>query len=79
VTDQVEVVIADELLRTLHDHAIVLSTSPSPLVANWGRHLLEDWRSLELLAEKQRSVQSTPVLSSREQRENNAIPAWRIR
>jgi hypothetical protein len=54
VTDQVTVVIADELLRTLHDHAIVLSTSPNPLVANWGRHLLEDWRSLELIAEKQR-------------------------
>ncbi|HEY2594605.1 MAG TPA: hypothetical protein VGK33_11955 [Chloroflexota bacterium] len=54
MTDQVTVVIADELLRTLHDHAIVLTTSPSPLVANWGRHLLEDWRSLELLAEKQR-------------------------
>ena len=49
-----EVIISARLLSILHDEAVRLTTSPSPLVANWGRHLLEDWRSLELLAEKQR-------------------------
>ena len=45
-----------ELLIVLHDAASRMAQDPNPLIANWGRHLLEDWRSLELLAEKQRSA-----------------------
>jgi hypothetical protein len=50
-----EVIIAERLLTVLHDEGGRLTEAHSPLLANWGRHLLEDWRSLELLAEKQRA------------------------
>jgi hypothetical protein len=50
----VDIVISDQLLTVLHDQAVRLISSPNPLLANWGGHLLEDWRSLELLAERQR-------------------------
>jgi hypothetical protein len=53
--DEAEVIISGRLLQVLHDEAVRLSEAPSPLLANWGRHLLEDWRTLELLAEKQRT------------------------
>jgi hypothetical protein len=53
-TSDTEVIISARLLEVLHDEAVRLQTASSPLLANWGRHLLEDWRSLELLAEKQR-------------------------
>jgi hypothetical protein len=59
MTDQQVVIIADRLLQVLHDEAIRLETSSNPLLGNWGRHLLEDWRSLELLAERQRDPVDT--------------------
>jgi len=43
------------LLIALHQNARHMAQDANPLIANWGRHLLEDWRSLELLAEKQRA------------------------
>jgi len=51
----VDEVISGQFLIALHDQAVRMVASTNPLIANWGRHLLEDWRSLELLAERQRA------------------------
>jgi hypothetical protein len=51
----VEVVISARLLEVLHDEAVRLQAASNVVLAGWGRHLLvEDWRSLELLAERDR-------------------------
>lgn len=43
-----------ELLVLLHATGLQLTQQKSVLLHTWGLHLLEDWRSLELLAEKYR-------------------------
>jgi hypothetical protein len=40
------------LLREMHAAGIELKDSSKALERAWGRHLLEDWRSLELLGER---------------------------
>ena len=41
-----------ELLAWMHLSGNALSASDDPVLAGWGRHLLEDWRSLDLLAQR---------------------------
>jgi hypothetical protein len=45
----------DELLTMLHAYGCELSASGEVLHKQWGLHLLEDWRSLELLAQAWRN------------------------
>jgi hypothetical protein len=47
-------VIPAQLLTLMHDVAVELEAHPNILLHNWGLHLMEDWRSLELLAEQYR-------------------------
>lgn len=42
----------DLLLDLMHSVGTRLSESDSANQQAWGRHLLEDWRTLELLADK---------------------------
>jgi hypothetical protein len=51
---QVENPIPPDLLIRMHDVAVQLVASDNVLLHNWGLHMLDDWRSLELLAEKYR-------------------------
>jgi len=46
--------VSPELLKTMHDDGVRLSASTDPVLFRWGIHLLEDWRSLELIAERYR-------------------------
>jgi len=46
--------ISGQLLEDLHLCAQRLLTSDSLLLRTWGEHLMQDWRSLELLAERYR-------------------------
>jgi hypothetical protein len=41
------------LLVLLHEVGTQLTESSNPLKRRWGAHLLEDWRSLELLEQKE--------------------------
>lgn len=47
----------DQLLLSLHAVGTKLSEADGANHRAWGRHLLEDWRSLELIAEKLREVE----------------------
>ena len=42
------------LLILMHDVGMLLESEDNILLHNWGLHLLQDWRSLELLAERYR-------------------------
>jgi len=44
----------DLLLASMHAVGTELSESQNQMRKHWGLHLLEDWRSLELLADKLR-------------------------
>lgn len=44
------------LLVRLHEDALQLQECSEILLRHWGTHLLADWRSLELLAERERNV-----------------------
>jgi hypothetical protein len=47
-------VIPARLLVRLHEDALLLQDASETLLRHWGNHLLADWRSLELLAERER-------------------------
>jgi hypothetical protein len=51
----------DELLRHLHQVGTLLAQSSRASDRTWGRHLLEDWRSLELLGETQRTPETVEI------------------
>lgn len=42
----------DRLLVLMHQVGYELSLSESAMLHHWGLHLVEDWRTLELIAEK---------------------------
>ena len=46
--------IPPDLLLRMHDVGVQLESEDNILLHNWGLHLLQDWRSLELLAERYR-------------------------
>jgi hypothetical protein len=52
--EHVEGPISAQLLLEMHAGAQRLLATRSPLLRSWGEHLLQDWRSLELLAERYR-------------------------
>lgn len=41
-----------ELLELLHATGVALEEHPDSLWRRWGRHLLDDWRALDVLLEK---------------------------
>jgi hypothetical protein len=47
----------NELLMLLHGVGLELLQSTRASERAWGRHLLEDWRSLELLAQSKDEVE----------------------
>jgi hypothetical protein len=51
---QVVTPVPADLLIAMHLSGITLAGSNDPVLRGWGKHLLEDWRSLELLACKYR-------------------------
>jgi hypothetical protein len=46
--------ISAQLLIEMHRCAQQLLASESALLRSWGEHLMQDWRSLELIAERHR-------------------------
>ena len=46
--------IPPDLLMRMHDVAAQLEASDKIVLRKWGVHLMEDWRTLELLAEQYR-------------------------
>ena len=53
-THTLDTPIPPDLLIKMHECAVALIAEDNILLHNWGLHLMEDWRSLELLAEKHR-------------------------
>lgn len=44
--------IPSPLLVWLHAAGLALEDSADPVLHHWGKHLLEDWRSLDLLDQR---------------------------
>ena len=53
-TPEVETPIPPDLLIRMHDVAVELIAQDNILLHNWGLHIMDDWRSLEILAEHYR-------------------------
>ena len=52
--ENIDTPISGHLLDELHAAAQRLLASDSLLLRSWGEHLMQDWGSLELLAERYR-------------------------
>ena len=52
--ENIDAPISGRLLEELHACAQRLMASDSLLLRTWGEHLMQDWRSLALLAERYR-------------------------
>lgn len=50
----------DVMLELMHDMGNWLTEQDGAYYRAWGRHLLDDWRSLELVAEKVKELAPEP-------------------